>query len=299
MNMRTDFRDVFLADTNVTRNLQDIISSGAPVIQSRREKRKPDLGTSMYQYIRKETRSTIHTDKDIYEGLREMVHGKEEQREEQTKVEVYNVANIDKEKLEKRAKNRAKDIKHLLPKDYIPKTYLDIGCGDGSITSAIASMYDIPKKKAFGIDEREITDNTSFTFHKSEGETSDLSFLKDKSVDLVTAIMSLHHVKDIKGMMKEISRVVKPGGYVIIREHDVTSPDFSIILNIMHGLYALVWSNPMEDPDFLETYYASYKSDKEWRALFSSFGFQWVRNNDESPDKNHCRYYYSVFQRKN
>jgi ubiquinone/menaquinone biosynthesis C-methylase UbiE len=291
---------VFLADTNITRNLLDILSSGAPVIQARREKKTPDLGISMYQYIRKETRDPVTTDKIIYKELRELIYGKEENVVNEKKVGLYNVSNINKEKLEQRGRKRAKDIKILLPKEYVPKTFLDIGCGDGSITSAIASMYNISKKKAFGIDQREIKDITDlgFTFHASLDETSDLSFLKDNSIELVTAIMSLHHIKDIKGMMKEIKRVVKPGGYVIIREHDVNSPDFKIILNIMHGLYALVWSNPMEDPDFLETYYASYKSEKEWRALFTSFGFQWLKNNDESPDKNHCRYYYSVFQKK-
>ena len=53
--------------------------------------------------------------------------------------------------------------------------------------------------------------------------------LPDCSVDLVTCIMSMHHFRDFNQMLKEISRVLKPGGYLFIREHDVDIQDFKLI----------------------------------------------------------------------
>ena len=53
--------------------------------------------------------------------------------------------------------------------------------------------------------------------------------LPDCSVDLVTCIMSMHHFRDFNQMLIEIRRVMKPGGYLFFREHDVSSEDFKLI----------------------------------------------------------------------
>ena len=45
--------------------------------------------------------------------------------------------------------------------------------------------------------------------------------LPDKSVQLVTCIMSMHHFRDFAQMLSEIKRVLRPGGYLFVREHDV------------------------------------------------------------------------------
>jgi len=45
--------------------------------------------------------------------------------------------------------------------------------------------------------------------------------LPDQSVQLITCIMSMHHFRDFVKMTSEIKRVLKPNGYLFIREHDV------------------------------------------------------------------------------
>ena len=45
--------------------------------------------------------------------------------------------------------------------------------------------------------------------------------LPEQSVQLVTCIMSMHHFRDFPKMTSEIQRVLRPNGYLFIREHDV------------------------------------------------------------------------------
>ena len=41
-----------------------------------------------------------------------------------------------------------------------------------------------------------------------------------ESFDLVVALMSLHHIPKVSAMVKDIKRVLKPGGRLVYREHD-------------------------------------------------------------------------------
>lgn len=42
----------------------------------------------------------------------------------------------------------------------------------------------------------------------------------DRSVDLITSFVTFHHIGDVHGTLNELARILRPGGYLIIREHD-------------------------------------------------------------------------------
>jgi SAM-dependent methyltransferase len=44
--------------------------------------------------------------------------------------------------------------------------------------------------------------------------------LGDNHVDLVTCFSTLHHVLEIKPMLLELARILRPNGFLIIREND-------------------------------------------------------------------------------
>jgi 2-polyprenyl-3-methyl-5-hydroxy-6-metoxy-1,4-benzoquinol methylase len=44
--------------------------------------------------------------------------------------------------------------------------------------------------------------------------------LADNRVDLITCFVTLHHVPQLDMMLAEIIRILRPGGYLILREHD-------------------------------------------------------------------------------
>ncbi len=47
-----------------------------------------------------------------------------------------------------------------------------------------------------------------------------LFVLASNRVDLITCFVTLHHVPHLEPMLCEIVRILRPGGYLILREHD-------------------------------------------------------------------------------
>jgi SAM-dependent methyltransferase len=45
-------------------------------------------------------------------------------------------------------------------------------------------------------------------------------YLDDNRVDLITCFVTLHHVPHLDLILSEFVRILRPGGYLIIREHD-------------------------------------------------------------------------------
>lgn len=63
---------------------------------------------------------------------------------------------------------------------------------------------------------------------------------EDNKFDLIVTLMTLHHIKNVEQVLREFRRILKPGGCIIIREHDHCYPEFSVFLDIVHGLYCKV-----------------------------------------------------------
>ncbi len=89
---------------------------------------------------------------------------------------------------------------------------------------------------------------------------------------MVTALMSLHHVADAPAVLAELVRVLRPGGFLVLREHDCAWPRLAVSLDVVHALYALVWARPVEWPAFVTEYYALYRPRAEWVALCCAAG---------------------------
>ena len=84
--------------------------------------------------------------------------------------------------------------------------------------------------------------------------------------------MSLHHVRNLDDMTREINRVLNPGGIIIVREHDSVGQKFATILDVVHAFYGMVWSNPPEFENWSE-YYAHYHSQKSLSQLMIQHNF--------------------------
>jgi len=122
-------------------------------------------------------------------------------------------------------------------------------------------------------------DQLPFKFVRISEENPTLPELSGGFFSLVTSLMSLNRIARVEQLLTELHRLLVPSGCLAIREHDCPSDsDFALILDLAHGLFALVWSDPMEDPDFLSSYSASYRSRDEWRELISRHGFELVQN---------------------
>jgi SAM-dependent methyltransferase len=220
-----------------------------------------------------------------------------------------------------RADSRLDDISAIineLPELKSVLCYLDIGCSEGCITSRVGESFGLPVSKIFGVDVRIPKKVDGYTFLRLEGDNGILPF-EDNSLDVVSYFMVLHHIPNPLKSIREVQRILKPGGYVIIREHDIdstTDKNGKWFLDILHGLYSISWAKKgeQEDPEFCSNYFADYHSREYWTNMFLQNGFAHIDNTTElayhyntsrvnrlfaerSRIKNPYSFYYAVYQK--
>ncbi|KAL9644809.1 hypothetical protein ABK040_012463 [Willaertia magna] len=190
-----------------------------------------------------------------------------------------------------RSNNRVNEIMKILPTDLKVKSFVDIGCSEGSITAVLGKRLELEKENIHGCDVRDIgkTYTQDFTFSLLNEKENKLPY-EDSSQSLVVALMSLHHIHNVEETIKEIYRILEPNGILIIREHDASPKELSLILDTMHGFYSLVWSNPREMPNFCEEYFAKYFTKQEWTEKIINCGFKKIFEEDiDDLNKHHYR----------
>lgn len=240
-----------------------------------------------------------HIDKNLFKisngQLYDELHKKIIESEELQK-EIHGV--FDKRTWILRAKGRVKQIMRLIPNYYKPQRILDIGCSEGSITSELARVFNLDVDDVFGLDVRKDKQlgKTPTKEKISNGDGYPFTFVlvnpgeklpfDDESISLVTVMMVLHHINDPINTLKEIYRVLEPGGYIVYREHDCGSPyrdgietdheRFSQFLDVVHGMYSCVLSSPreMSGEEFFKTFYSRYYNSMEWEEMVRKVGFE-------------------------
>lgn len=99
---------------------------------------------------------------------------------------------------------------------------LDVGTGGGNFIALLTSLYD-GFSSIEGIDNLQIAVSTAtknfsdprISFKQMDAFKMDY---EDDSFDLVCLSNSLHHLRDVEGIIKEMERVLKPGGRLLINE---------------------------------------------------------------------------------
>ncbi len=194
------------------------------------------------------------------------------------------------------------DIKNINSENNKNIKYLDIGCGNGKKTKMFAHNFHINKNNIYGTDIKKWgpynQKNIKHDFHFKYILDDKIDF-PDNSFDIITCFFVLHHILDLDKIMKEIRRVLKPGGYIIILEHDNHTDYDNILLDILHLLYGIyVDKNKLylKNPD-----YAQYYNFMEWDYIFQKYGFKYIKSNYLFQEISHVvRYdniYYAFYQK--
>lgn len=108
------------------------------------------------------------------------------------------------------------------------RAVLDVGCGDGTLTLALARAG-AASVAGCDIDPRMITHAAARAarqqdaIHYTVADAARLPFA-DRSFDLVTVVTVLAFVPDAEGAVREMARVLKPGGGLIVGELGKWSP---------------------------------------------------------------------------
>src|SRR3989344_8960779 len=130
---------------------------------------------------------------------------------------------------EARDRNRS-NIISLLDEDS-NATVVDIGCGDGQVTMRYKEK--ILSKEITGVDGVRKRLNAAkrrgakIVFADLEEEWP----FKNKEFDVVISNQVIEHVLDIDNFIKEIYRILKPGGYCVVSTESLSS---------WHNIFALV-----------------------------------------------------------
>jgi ubiquinone/menaquinone biosynthesis C-methylase UbiE len=108
-----------------------------------------------------------------------------------------------------------------------PVSVLDVGCGTGKLLRRAHTYW--PEAQLIGVDPangmiemaKRLTPNATFFTGMAEALP-----LQDASVDLALSTTSFHHWQDQAAGLREIARVLRPGGYFILV--DASFPDWLV-----------------------------------------------------------------------
>ena len=95
----------------------------------------------------------------------------------------------------------------------------------------------------------------------------------DESVDVVSNFIGFHHseVANLGGFIDSIRRVLRPGGRLLVREHDVADPQMDRFVALAHDVFnAGVWL-PWADN---QAQLRNFRSKKGWTTLIEAAGFK-------------------------
>lgn len=121
---------------------------------------------------------------------------------------------------------------------YIPKNvdiFLDIGCGDGQVLSIIAKEFNIKRPICCDIEDVRTTKENEFLLIEP---TFTLDF-EENSVDIISIFHTLHHMIDAIFRLKDIHRVLKVGGFLFLKDHNVVTEEDAENVSFEHFVYSI------------------------------------------------------------
>jgi len=157
--------------------------------------------------------------------------------------------------------------------------YVDIGAGEGTKTLDMRTKLGIAKKDTHCLD----LIDTSFRLNQ-ESDACIYEFYDGKKMpfkanyaNLVTIILAIHHVTNINVFFKELSRITRPGGIVVVREHDVNDNILDSMLRVLHFMHDV--SNKTTSKE-TKNYVESYYNMNELVKIFEKYNFKLLSNLD-------------------
>ena len=157
------------------------------------------------------------------------------------------------------------NIAYLLVKNLNHPTVLDLGCASGRFVRALKEL----EVESYGVDV------SSYALSKSDKktrkylsnidiDTEELPFPKDY-FDMAVAIDVLEHLVNIKHVLDEIKRVLKPGGLLLVTCPKPNSPD--AFRDITH---VNIWNRDMWVKTFSESGFQLLPLDVNYREILKA-----------------------------
>jgi 2-polyprenyl-3-methyl-5-hydroxy-6-metoxy-1,4-benzoquinol methylase len=153
-------------------------------------------------------------------------------------------------------------------------TWLDVGCGSDIFPSnrTVAQLLSERCELLVGVDPSENVEANPFVHQRFKGMLED--YMTDIRFDLVTLRMVAEHVTNPQGALEALSRLVKPGGKVVIytvnKWAPVTIVSALVPFSLHHRIKRFFW-----DTDEKDTFPTAYlmNTRQQLQRQFSAAGF--------------------------
>eukprot|EP01125_Pyxidicula_operculata_P000052 TRINITY_DN1006_c0_g1_i2.p1 TRINITY_DN1006_c0_g1~~TRINITY_DN1006_c0_g1_i2.p1 ORF type:complete len:265 (+),score=13.03 TRINITY_DN1006_c0_g1_i2:202-996(+) len=255
----------------------------------------PEAASQMKQLV-EELVMKGDSDQHIYSELRSLFsriqEGEEWQKQIKSNDEYFATG---------RGNKRAQDIQGYCKQlsDFNVTSYIDVGCSEGGVTSSMGKVLGLMKEQIHGCDV--ITPSQSLNGDMVFSPcTADSLPYKDNQFNFATIFMSVHHMKQPVEVLREVYRILQPGSYMIIREHDCDPPEFSNLLDIIHDLYGHVWAKTITLTTESHYGYSHYYTRNQLVSLVASAGFEIVQGISHAhiiDAPNPWKYFYAIFKK--
>jgi ubiquinone/menaquinone biosynthesis methyltransferase len=163
---------------------------------------------------------------------------------------------------------------------------IDLACGTGDITFLLARRY--PQGTVVGVDITE----PMLDLARSRNDSPCTSFLnqdmshldsRDASVDIVTGGYALRNAPDLSQTVREIARVLKPGGIAAFLDFSKPADAFSQrleywILKLWTGFWGILLHRNHEVYSYIAESLRAYPDRVRLRAVFQANGFEVMRS---------------------
>lgn len=152
--------------------------------------------------------------------------------------------------------------------------WLDVGCGRFLFQSnhPLASILSSRCRLLVGLDPDDNIDDNPYVHQRAKCRIED--FTSDVQFDLITLRMVAEHIQNPEKLVEQLSRLVKPGGRIVIYTVSKWSPVSLIAaatpMSVHHAVKRLFWRTSERD-----TFPTEYKMNtrRTLRRLFAGAGF--------------------------
>lgn len=149
------------------------------------------------------------------------------------------------------------------------KTYLDLGCGDGSLLNALNEEDYFNNKIVYAIDLSENRINLVKKINKNficfVADACDVKGIEDNSIDFLVSTQLIEHVESDDRMVKEIKRVLKSNATAYV----------TTVFKKWYGWYFYKCNGKWTlDP----THLREYDKDEQLLGIFEKYGFEIIDN---------------------
>lgn len=120
------------------------------------------------------------------------------------------------------AETNRKNILSFIKKDQESR-FIDLGCDDGSLTIDVANRIDT--NSVFGLEKNpeRLTGCRAKGIRVIMGDLDKGIPIKSNSFDIILSNQVIEHVCNTDLLLREINRILKPDGYVIISTNNISS----------------------------------------------------------------------------